>query len=55
MWQNPYANPNAKAAIRRASVWFSAYPISMITKPYDLMNYQTDATESPAKMPRGSS
>jgi trehalose synthase len=33
MWQNPYANPNAKAAIRKAAVWFTAYPISMIIKP----------------------
>jgi trehalose synthase len=33
VWQNPYANPNAKAAIAKASVWFTAYPISMITKP----------------------
>jgi trehalose synthase len=33
VWQNPYANPNAKAAVAKASVWFTAYPISMITKP----------------------
>ncbi|GAB2583585.1 maltose alpha-D-glucosyltransferase [Microlunatus antarcticus] len=33
MWQNPYANPDARAAIEKASVWFTAYPISMITKP----------------------
>ncbi len=33
MWQNPYANPNPRAAIEKASVWFTAYPISMITKP----------------------
>ncbi len=32
MWQNPYANPNPEAAIEKASVWFTAYPISMITK-----------------------
>ena len=32
-WQNPYANPNPRAAIEKASVWFTAYPISMITKP----------------------
>jgi trehalose synthase len=33
MWQNPYANPSPRAAIEKASVWFTAYPISMITKP----------------------
>src|SRR5215203_5096910 len=32
MWQNPYANPNPRAAIGKASVWFTAYPVSMITK-----------------------
>jgi trehalose synthase len=33
VWQNPFANPDPLAAIRRASVWFTAYPISMITRP----------------------
>ena len=33
MWQNPYANPDSRAAIEKTSVWFTAYPISMITKP----------------------
>ncbi len=33
MWQNPYARPNADAAIEKAPVWFTAYPISMVTKP----------------------
>jgi trehalose synthase len=33
MFQNPYANPDPRAAIEKASVWFTAYPISMITKP----------------------
>src|SRR5215207_3668394 len=32
MWQNPYANPNPRAAIEKASVWFTAYPVSLITK-----------------------
>src|SRR3712207_2599730 len=31
MWQNPFAKPNPRAAIEKASVWFTAYPISMIT------------------------
>ena len=33
MWQNPFADPDPRAAIEKASVWFTAYPISMITKP----------------------
>lgn len=33
MWRNPYAKPDARRAIRTASVWFTAYPISLITKP----------------------
>jgi trehalose synthase len=33
MWQNPFAEPNPRGAIEKASVWFTAYPISMITKP----------------------
>jgi len=32
MWRNPYARPDARRAIRSASVWFTAYPISLITK-----------------------
>lgn len=32
MWQNPYANPDPRSAIEKTSVWFTAYPISMITK-----------------------
>ncbi|WP_435199280.1 maltose alpha-D-glucosyltransferase [Janibacter sp. GS2] len=33
MWQNPYARPDPRAAVQAASVWFTAYPISMITRP----------------------
>jgi trehalose synthase len=33
MFQNPFANPNPVGAIERASVWFTAYPVSTITKP----------------------
>ncbi|HET6918102.1 MAG TPA: maltose alpha-D-glucosyltransferase [Jiangellaceae bacterium] len=33
MWQNPFARPDPVAAIEKAPVWFTAYPISMITKP----------------------
>lgn len=31
MWRNPYARPDPRRAIREASVWFTAYPISLIT------------------------
>jgi len=33
MWRNPYARPDARRAISTASVWFTAYPISLITRP----------------------
>jgi trehalose synthase len=33
MWQNPFANPDPRAAVESASVWFTAYPISLITRP----------------------
>lgn len=33
MWQNPYATPNPRAAVESASVWFTAYPLSLITRP----------------------
>ncbi|HCE59976.1 maltose alpha-D-glucosyltransferase [Janibacter terrae] len=33
MWQNPFAHPDPRAAVQTASVWFTAYPISMITRP----------------------
>ncbi|EPR75321.1 Trehalose synthase [Leifsonia rubra CMS 76R] len=33
MWRNPYARPDARRAIGTASVWFTAYPISFITRP----------------------
>ena len=33
MWQNPFANPGPRQAVDTASVWFTAYPISLITKP----------------------
>ena len=33
MWQNPYANPNPEGAIETASVWFTAYPLSFVTRP----------------------
>jgi len=32
VWRTPFAKPNP-TAVGRASVWFSAYPLSMITKP----------------------
>jgi trehalose synthase len=33
MWQNPYAQPNPRAAIVKAANWLTLYPISMMTKP----------------------
>jgi trehalose synthase len=33
VWQSPFATPNPTAAMGTSSVWFTAYPISMITKP----------------------
>jgi trehalose synthase len=33
MWQNPYANPSPETAVETAPVWFTAYPLALITKP----------------------
>jgi trehalose synthase len=33
MWQNPFANPGPRQAVETASVWFTAYPLSLITRP----------------------
>ena len=33
MWQNPFASPGPRQAVDTASVWFTAYPISLITRP----------------------
>ncbi len=33
MWQNPFARPNPRTAVETASVWFTAYPLSLITRP----------------------
>jgi len=32
MWQNPYATPSPRGAVDTASVWFTAYPLSLITR-----------------------
>src|SRR6201995_5322267 len=32
MWQNPYAHPDPRAAVEPASVWFTAYPLSFVTR-----------------------
>lgn len=32
MWQNPYAKPRPRTALAMSSVWYTAYPISLITK-----------------------
>jgi hypothetical protein len=33
VWQSPFATPNPTAAMGKSSVWFTAYPISMMPKP----------------------
>ncbi|HEX5859026.1 MAG TPA: maltose alpha-D-glucosyltransferase [Microbacterium sp.] len=33
MWRNAYARPDARRAIATTDVWFTAYPISFITRP----------------------
>ena len=33
MWRNAYARPDARRALQTASVWFTAYPISLVTAP----------------------
>ncbi|QGH68255.1 maltose alpha-D-glucosyltransferase [Pseudactinotalea sp. HY158] len=33
MWSMPYARPNPRRAVDTASVWFTAYPLSFITRP----------------------
>jgi hypothetical protein len=33
VWRSPFATPNPTAVMGKSSVWFTAYPISMITKP----------------------
>ncbi|WP_197379211.1 maltose alpha-D-glucosyltransferase [Mycolicibacterium mengxianglii] len=35
MWQNPYATPSPRGAVETASVWFTAYPLSLITRPHE--------------------
>ncbi len=32
MWRNPYAAPHPRGAVDTASVWFTAYPLSLITR-----------------------
>ncbi|MEX5235325.1 maltose alpha-D-glucosyltransferase [Kocuria arenosa] len=33
MWQNPYAHPSPRRAVETASVWFTAYPLALMTAP----------------------
>jgi trehalose synthase len=33
MLQNPFAHPDPRAAVKRAGVWFTAYPLSFVTRP----------------------
>jgi trehalose synthase len=32
MWRNPFARPRPRSAVKLAGVWYTAYPISIITK-----------------------
>ena len=32
MLQNPFAHPDPRSALRRAAVWFTAYPLSFVTR-----------------------
>jgi trehalose synthase len=33
LWRRPFARPAPREAVRTASVWYSAYPLSLITAP----------------------
>lgn len=33
MWHNPYAKPRPRSALKRGSVWYTAYPLSHMTRP----------------------
>jgi len=33
MWSNSYAAPDPRAAVDRTAVWFTAYPLSLVTAP----------------------
>jgi trehalose synthase len=33
MWQNPFARPDPRAAVDTASVWYTAYPFSLVNAP----------------------
>lgn len=33
MWQNPFANPDPRKAVATAGVWFTAYPLALVTRP----------------------
>lgn len=35
MWQNPFARPRPHTAVKHASVWYTAYPISHVTNEVD--------------------
>lgn len=32
LWQNPYGKPKPRKALQKSSVWFTAYPVSIIKK-----------------------
>ncbi|MGD8214411.1 maltose alpha-D-glucosyltransferase [Aestuariimicrobium sp. Y1814] len=45
MWANPYAHPDPRAALARASVWYTAYPLSHITRPGESFLASIGSTE----------
>src|ERR1035437_8317804 len=53
MFQNPFAKPNPRAAIETASVWFTAYPISVLGYPAG-PSWPRSATQSCGKPSRAS-
>ena len=44
MWQNPFAHPDPRAAVERASVWFTAYPLCFVTGKGETLPVRARAT-----------
>ena len=52
MWQNPYAHPDPRAALERASVWFTAYPLSFVTRRGRVVPVRARRPRAVAGLPR---
>lgn len=37
MWRNAFARPRPRSAVRKASVWYTSYPLSLITRKNESM------------------